>query len=500
MAEGEAGDEKPRGRRFGLTDTFYHHILTKVGMSYYMHVGVFQSSEKLSEPDIKDALITLVKSQEMLQMKFEAIPDENFSFKYVPKEDINNIDLQVKPISSLDEWKKFCENSTDVLDLEKGQLWKVYYLPVAETNVDTQLPIEFVIVFVAHHAICDAISVFDLLYRQFMPILSAVTNKKDATQVVPLIPMLEPNEVIFQGTKKDPQHLPWYIKLGLDLLRWKNRTFGGIASFPKFKYAEDKLPTIEELASNVPQGKLGASVYTLIFDNDLTSSVIKSAKSHGVTVHSVLLAVNSLALCATAEEAGIALPKKINQGWPTDLRRYADIVSPQPLSCLNGGGNTFTKRQTQMTEKDFWETCRVIYKDLKKQTTKAKATGFLAIFKYINDEFSKQPPTDFMGELNFEALSNISNIGNCDVGPVPVMSEGPVKLDMKENYFMLPGATPKEELAMFVCFHTLSTFKGKIMWNAGYNPSVMSTKFLDNYMEKFKQLLKAFTHPEGTEV
>ena len=101
MAEGEAGDEKPRGRCFGLTDTFYHHILTKVGMSYYMHVGVFQSSEKLSEPDIKDALITLVKSQEMLQMKFEAIPDENFSFKYVPKEDINNIDLQVKPISSL---------------------------------------------------------------------------------------------------------------------------------------------------------------------------------------------------------------------------------------------------------------------------------------------------------------------------------------------------------------------------------------------------------------
>ena len=501
MAACEAGDAKPRGRRFGLTDTFYHHMMTKFGLSYYMHVGVFQSSEKLSEPDIKDALITLVKSQEMLQMKFEAIPDENFSFKYVPKEDINNIDLQVKPVSSLDEWKKFCENSTDVLDLEKGQLWRVYYLPVAETNMKSELSNEFVIVFLAHHAICDAVCIFDLLYRQFMPILSALINKTDATQVVPIIPVIEPNEVIFQGSKKDPQHLPWYIKLGLDLWRWKNRTFGGIASFPKFKYAEDKLPTVEELASNVPEGKLGASVYTLVFDNDLTSAVIKSAKSNGVTVHCVLLAVNSLALCDTAEEVGIALPKKINQGWPTDLRRYANIVSPHPLSCLHGGGFTLTKRQTKMTEKEFWETCKVICKDLKKQTTTAKATGFIPMYKYFNDEFNKQPCSNFMGELGVAALSNISNIGNCDVGPVPVMSEGPVKLDMKENYFMLSAATQKREAgAIVVCFHTLSTFKGKIMWNAGYNPLLMSKKFLDNYMKKFKQLLKTYTNPEGTEV
>ena len=274
MAEGGAHDNKPRGRHFGLTETFGHQ-----GLSYYMHIGIFQSSEKLSEADVRDALITLVKRQEMLQMKFESVADETFSFKYVPNEDLNKVDLQVKPISSLEEWKKFCEHSTDTLDLENGQLWRVYYLPVEETNVESESN-EFVIVFVSHHAIVDAVSCFDMLYRQFMPILSAVINKTNETEVVTILPLLEPNEVIFQGTKKDPQHLPWYFKLGHDLLRWKNRQFG-LTALPKLKYAGDKLLSADEMASYIPEGKLGPFIYTLIFDKDLTFSVIKSAKSHG---------------------------------------------------------------------------------------------------------------------------------------------------------------------------------------------------------------------------
>ena len=499
MAEGGAHDNKPRGRHFGLTETFGHHLMVKQGLSYYMHIGLFQSSEKLSEADVTDALITLVKRQEMLQMKFEPVADETFSFKYVPNADLNKVDLQVKPISSLEEWKKFCEHSTDTLDLENGQLWRVYYLPVEETNVESELSNEFVIVFVSHHAIVDAVSCFDLLYRQFMPILSALINKTNTTEVVPILPLLEPNEVIFQGTKKDPQHLPWYFKLGLDLLRWKNRQFG-LTALPKLKYAGDKLLSADEMASYIPEGKLGAFIYTLIFDKDLTSSVIKSAKSHGVTVQCVLLAVNSIALCATAEEAGVELPKRIRQGWPTDLRRYAEIGSPHPLSCLNGGGFTLTKRQTTMTDKEFWDTCKLICKDLKKQTTKEKITGFLPVYKYFNDELNKNSPKEVLGEIGVAVLSNISNIGNCDTGPAPVMSEGSVKLDMKEHYFTVPVATQEGELDTMVCFHSLSTFKGKMMWNAGYNPSVISMKFLDKYTERIKQLLKAYTNPEGTAV
>ena len=473
---------------FDLIQTFYHHMITKCGWGFYAHIGIFQASERISYHVIKEAFTTVVQKQEILQMKFMNVPDNKF--KFIRSDRVSDIDMEVKPLTFLTDWVHFCRKSLDQIDIENGHLWKLFYLPVDSERKETEFPFDFVLVFVSHHGIADATSVFDLLYRQFLPVLSALVNHSDTSDVLPFIPMLEPAEVIFKVNADIPDRLSLYDRLMKQVSSWKNRSFGGIKARPLLKFKEDaSLPPKEELRAKLPEGKFSSTLNAFFLNEDLTSSIITSAKRHTVTVQSILLAANSLALCKTSKLAGVTLPKKIVQLWPVDLRKYTQIKSPHPLSALVGVSSTVTDNRTEMSEQEFWSVSESICSGIKDNTAGEKAAKFLDFYKYTKFEFLKSHPSVVMNATGLCRLGGVSNVGNFDLGPDPRLTEGPFKVKLVEQYFDMPQTAPTEIAYTFL---DLSTYKGKMMCNATGNPLLVSEHFNQVYIETFQKILEMF--------
>ena len=85
------------------------------------------------------------------------------------------------------------------------------------------------ILFIMNHQFVDGISGHDLIYKQFIPILNKIINNLPVDNV-----FLTPHDVtpsyeedILSKVSTADQKPSWYIKAYFNLLRAKNRAFGG---------------------------------------------------------------------------------------------------------------------------------------------------------------------------------------------------------------------------------------------------------------------------------
>ena len=76
---------------------------------------------------------------------------------------------------------------------------------------------ECVFLFKFHHAIADGKSAFDMMYRQFIPILSAIISDEDADNVIPLF--LRKELLLTPRGIQSP--FPGYVKLKLNFYHGK---------------------------------------------------------------------------------------------------------------------------------------------------------------------------------------------------------------------------------------------------------------------------------------
>ena len=488
MAEGgenvDTVPNKPKGRPLGAGDVGHQCWVEQLGAGIYLHLGIYQSSSKVKEEDVKEAMILATKHQEALQMRIIREPEKGkMAYRFEVRDDPFDIDFKVVALEKKLDWIGVIrEEVPETIDFKNGPLWRTIFCPVEEESGNENYPNQFIVMHKSHHAIADAVSVFDLLYRQFMPFLSAVVNKRETEGIMPVIPLLQTTEELFL-TKKQMEHpVPWYMKFALNLFRWKNRKFG-ISKFPKFCFEEDNFQP-DESAEFPP-----FSCKPFAFDKKLTTDIMKSAKSNGVTVHCVLLALNNLALSATAAKAGVKLPKSIRTAWPINLRKFLSWESPQPLGGVTGAGFTSTKVMTGATKEQFWSLCRKIHSGVKSQIGKDKIAKNMALGHYMLDIFSEKPMLEGIGELMLQLAGSISNIGRCDGGSEPKMAEGDVQLRLAEHHFTLLF----KQLSFTVpFFHGVSTFDGSLLWNLTYNSFGASPHFVEEYVGNIQKFAVEF--------
>ena len=474
--------ERQGGRILGFTETVDHHFLSKESVGVYWHIGIIQTTDELQDVDVITACKILVRKQEVLQMCI--VPSENNAdFLFKPMDDQEKIDYESITLKNKNVWPVIISQDHDArkIDCLNGPLWRFIFCRVEETDKCADFPHEYVVLIKLHHAICDGKSAFDMLYRQYLPILSALINGAAAENIIPFVPQTKSVEELFLTASKLANPLPWYIKFGVDLYRWKNR----ICKQPdkrRFMFPDEGTPVDEDLRSEpvcIPK----------VYDKEICDAVLRAAKSHGVTVHTVLLSAGAVAFRETADAAGIAIPETITQMWPIDLRKFLTHITPQPLGDIHSSAKSLHRIKKHCTKAKFWDSCMKLNASVKAESELVKCTKFLGITKYFKDVAQHSDLNTVLSEMGYSPHLSLSNLGNTSTGPEPTMTDGPVKVRLTEHFFTVSGVA---RLNVALLIQYMVTFERKFMYVVIHNPLKVSETFVEAYLNKLEDVLKTF--------
>ena len=227
------------GRELGFSEVMYNVLLYRTGMmGIYCHVRVFDSTAEVTNEQFIEAFRVLVNCQPFLRMKIRSNLDSEHDprqyFEPIPAEDVINIKW-VNMLSS-GEW-------TDIMEIEKnanihaetGPLWRTITGKVTKTQAETSFKFpsetnrytyqleengdriqqkwEYVIVFYIHHGVVEAVSCFDLICNQFLPVLNNNNHQPPDDifkKLLPLPPTIE--SALLGETGPNDFRPPWYVR------------------------------------------------------------------------------------------------------------------------------------------------------------------------------------------------------------------------------------------------------------------------------------------------
>ena len=286
-------------------------------------------------------------------------------------EDTERIDFESKVIKTVNDWPTVIAKEQDIfpLDTVNGPLWRFILCRIEENEKQEGFAYKYVILLKFHHAIADGKSASDMLYGQYLPILSAVINKVDPENIIPFVSQTKCVEELFLMHTQLANPVPGYMKLLVDIYRWKNRVFGYLSK-PMYRFAEEGDISQEENTQEpecIPR----------VFGVNVCGAVINAAKERGVNVHCVLLTAGVVALCRTAKTAGIEMPTIIKQAWPIDLRKFLDYKSPQPLGDIHAIGETNHKCMSHCSAEELWKSCSEVSTAVMSESALKKCTKWL---------------------------------------------------------------------------------------------------------------------------
>ena len=265
-----------RERQLGFMESVHHLLATKYSYCIQWHIGIIQSTTPLLEHYVKTALKLLAHNQEALQMRIlplDAKLNNATELKFQPMVDPYRINYEIIRMKSKDDWPNVISNDhlLNKIDTTNGPLWHFILGQIdRENNRNTSLcGHEYVLFLKMHHGICDGVSASDLMCQQFLPILSALMNEREAQNLFPFLPLLKSDEEMFLSKKKQQNPIPWYLNVKVNVLRWKNWIFKQ-PEIPLFKFADEKLSSEEPPPYPVCVPK--------VFGQDISESVINLAR------------------------------------------------------------------------------------------------------------------------------------------------------------------------------------------------------------------------------
>ena len=467
-----------RERQLGSAEAMHQLFATKYSYSIHWHIGIIQSTTPLLEHHVITALKLLAHNQEALQMRILPLDsklDNPTEFKFQSMIDPYRIDFEVIHMKNTSDWPNDISNDHRLnrIDTTNGPLWRFIL-----GEIDRKEKHEYVLLLKMHHSISDGVSASDLMCRQFLPILSALANGREAKNMFPILPQVKSQEEIFLSKEKQQSPIPWYLTVIAYVLRWKNWLFKQPET-PLFKISDEKVSSEES-----PQGPV---CVPKVFGQDISESVINAAKTNCVTVHTVLLVAGALAFSRTAKAAGIKLPESFQQMWPINLRKYLDLGTPQPLGCLASITATTHCSTSDCDIDTFWKSCKNMYSAVKNESEKKKVRSTIGLVKYLLPGIAERTLETATKELGLECLIALSNLGNISKDQEADLSQGSTKIQMTEQFFTLSGS-----VTVIPVFQFLITFKGRFMWNIHHDPEKVSRRFIDTYYYNLENILKLY--------
>ena len=487
-------ETKLTGRELGMSELMYNIYLYRSGWGLYYHVGVFDSTAEVTDEQFLETFRILVNFQPLLRMKIinaslGSGDNRRQYFEPIPAE--NALDIRWVNLSRTGEWTELMEKETSVnIDPETGPLWKAIIGRVVKIEKEAW---EYVIVFYIHHGIVEAVSCFDLICNQLLPILNKVINGEPPDDTflkpLPLPPTLE--NVLFG--QKGPTDFcpPWYVRATFSLLRWKIRTFGSARAGDNWRPAVYS----QDIPNNTPSCRFSR----LLIPADATSDIINECRHHRVGVHSALLTAFSYATAQTMKEFGATPDRLIQHNWPIDLRKFIpELTTPHTLGYFTGGGSSKIKlpESFEFDRDQAWSFATKLNKSVKAMMNRRMVLSFTAKFLTgMVDQLMKSEdhPFKFFGDIGFRMHFTISNLGNCDAVS-KLETTSPHFVDMKENYFgiAMNDATyllkdgGDVDMGPFI---TTLTFKGCMNIAVGYIDRWMSKEFIEKFLTNAAEIL-----------
>lgn len=340
---------------------------------------------------------------------------------------------------------------------------------------------KYEIMFVMHHQFVDAVSGYDLLYRQFLPILNKIINKLpiDDVYLTPLELTPSYEEDILGLVSSADKKPAWYLKAIVNLVRAKNRAFHGLGRRPSI--AAEGSPFLDEK---------GMGIFKFSLSEELVGKILHERRAKDVSVHSILVAGLSFAIIRLMQDLGQPLPKKIGSGWPIDSRKkLAKFKSPQPLGMYIGtSGMTSMNvpKPYEFNREVFWHAAAKIGRQVRKGVQNQRESLVLDMMAYFYNTLKDGEVGPVMSEIGLMQHFGVSNLGKCAPGP-ELDASLPKLVDADEIYFGLLGQGSKDLHVPF--FNTVVNHKGRIFIVSCYSKTWSTREFTEKFLNHFENVL-----------
>ena len=441
-------------RELGNYELLFETFCTRLNFGYYFQYAVLYTNCRITAEDLEITLKILVNFQPFLRMKVTrkiesdrpptrkvSVDEPNTRLYFEPCEvDYKNVLRIRKRTSDYDLEEIVREEETFLSRPERygdGPRWRVVFnMPNDENGGSTKSgdTYRYEVFFGMQHQFVDAVSGYDLVYRQLLPILNKVINNLSVDDVflhpLDLTPAFE--EEILGDAQSADKKPAWYTKAGVTLLRKVNKVF---------KSRHFGRPPIVSEGGPFPNEK-GMGIFKYHFGESLGEKILFERKNHDVTVHSILLTGFSFAMIRLLQDQGLPVSKKVTSSWPIDSRKkLPKYLSPQPLGLLSGAiGFTTMKvpRRKRLDKQVFWDRAKKVARQVVKGVENQHEKIGFDILAYITERIQFEDLVQLSREMGLHEHFGLSNLGKCSPGPELDTSVRKV-VDAAEIYFGLHG-------------------------------------------------------------
>ncbi len=482
------------GRKLGLTELMYEYLTNRFNSCMLFQAAVLRSNHFLTVDQFIESLKILINFQPFLRMKVvkeRGLADgrDTYFFRPCEVDDIHSL-LRVRKKSRDEDWVAIINEEEEFLSRAErfgnGPQWRVVLSTPEDVDKDQGSFYTYDVVFIMQHMFTDGVSCYDMVYRQLLPILNSIINKKspDERFLYPL--QLTPGyEEEFLKVKDSADTVaPWYITLRWNFLRAVNRMFKERLYEPLFK------------SEGSPYNEDGCGPYATVIQEDLLEMLLTKRKEKNVTIHSMLLTALSFAILKLFQNHKIPLPNIVRGGWPIDSRKFnSKYKSPQPLgilTCSSGLSEMKVPHHFEASREMFWLSAKSIEHNAKMDRNRQSDVLSLKPltmkgFAYLVENLKTvENYGHFFGDFDMKLHFVLSNLGKCSPGP-ELNETSPSFINAEELYFGICG---KGHGAMNVpIFVTAINHKNRIFLANCYNRKWISKDYAREYMDYVEELL-----------
>ena len=487
-------------RELGLNELFYETLSKRFDMSYYFEYAVLNSNCLITRDDLEESLRILINFQPFLRVNVVSRvnkdkpptrknPRSEFQERlyFAPcKVDFTDV-LRLRPrVTNNDLVEMVCEEEEFLSREERygdGPRWRLVVNKPQENELrEAQHNYKYELLFRMHHQFSDGVSGYDIVYRQFLPILNKVLNQLPVDEVfmkpLDLTPTYE--EDILEISNSADKHPAWYVKSGLSLWRAKNRLFH-----------TDSLGFPPIYSEGAPfEDKKGAGIFKYSFGRNLVQKILHERKEKNVTVHSILLTGFSYGMIRLLQDRGLPLPKEITHGWTIDSRKKLDkYCSPQPLGMFIGtsGLTSMKVPKPYRFDKDiFWHNAKKIGNKVLKNVRNQHEKITLDFIAYFTEQLQHESAGKIFAEVGINYHFGLSNLGKCAPGS-DMDTSLPKLVDADEIYFGLLGNGLSDFLINF--FNTAVNHKGQIFFMMMYSKRWVERDLPEKFFKYAEEVL-----------
>lgn len=451
-------------RMLSPMESFCIQMNSEIPQGTYVQVTVLDSKQNLPEFVVRKALKALSSHHYLMQARVVKAADGSLSYASIENMDDEGdwIQLELLSASSVGDWRSLiAEDLKHPLDMVNGPLWRAKWISCpADGNTFC-----YVFVIVAIHSIIDGKVGVDLSTNQFLTLVHAILEGKEASLPIKPIFFTYPNDTVFLNVSSETSMkdfpVPWYVRVVGDFGFWI------IEKMLKYRRS-DTTPLVSTNTND--------AFYTFEIDTETSTKLRNLTKHEGVTIHSVLLVLLGNAL-KDAEKEGLLKQPFSKIIYPIDLRKFNDELHarPLPMGCFTSSG-PHSINYHDVSGKHFFNYVRKVKKSVEKHNKVSAAPHMIAFLVHAMNRGKFQDLIAF----NNDAIT-LSNAGDFD-NMIQYKIDSNNIVEVVAQYYTLSRG------GFFV---TTSTVNQKMFFCVSYNPFLITENMLAFFENDIKVALQA---------